>query len=221
MSQELNKKLEESVFGSNKYYVEIIKEFVSELKKENTRTIIESNNVHLEVKDLSGIKIINFTLNNDCLQIKIEKSIDFRKYQEVITYDKYGVMLERIRSKAELKHDINEKFRDNQEVIASELNNLGENQSIYTGSIFDNIDVKKVKRPDNFGLDGIYLHRFMKYDNDGQMKGHELQGTFKVLDSGSIFMLEIPDEKDIEVTNEKLLVDDKEYTYREPNGFKK
>ena len=221
MSEELNKKLEESVFGTNKYYLEIIKEFVNNLSKEDTRIVIEQDNVYLKVKDLSGVKIINFNLDNNCLRIKIEKSIDFRKYQEVIIYDEYGVMLERIRSKAELKQDINDKFQDNQEIITAELNNLGQNQSIYTGSIFESVDIKKVKRPSNFSLDGIYSHRSMKYDNMGQMNGHELEGTFKVFKSGSIFTLEIPDEHDVIVTKEQLLVDDKEYTYREPIGFKR
>ncbi|MBQ8891856.1 MAG: hypothetical protein IJ068_03215 [Bacilli bacterium] len=221
MSEEILKELETSDFGTNKYYVEIIKEFINNFPKESTRVIIKQDYVYLKIKDLSGIKTINFTIENNCLKIKIDKTIDFMKYQDTIIYDDYGVMLERTHCKSKLKSDINEKFGENQEVLTHELNNLGTEHSIYTGSIFENIDYKKVTRPENFGLDGTYIHRYMQYDMNGQLNGNEIQGTFKVLNSNSISNLEIPEEKDVIVTQEKLLVDDNSYTYREPINFKK
>ena len=204
MSDELLKKIE-GVFGNNKYYVAIVNEFIDSFPKENTRIVINNDNINMKIKDLSGIKNVSFSLQDNYLKIKVDKTIDFRKYQDIITYDNYGVMLERTRSASIIKPNVNEEFRGKPQDLNQELDIVGENLTSKTGLVFDSIDYRKVKRPDNFGLDGLYVHKRIHYDQFGKLDGSELQGTFKVLDSNSISTLEIPDENEVLVVKQQIL----------------
>ena len=148
--------------------------------------------------------------------IKVNRSVDLMKFQDIIVYDNQGIMMERINSQAKLKKDINEKFKNMPDILVEEFNELGQHPSIYTGQIFKNINLRIVKRPDNFGLDGLYSQKNVSYDERGLMNGKIVEGTFKVLNSSSINTLDFPNESDINITREEILDDDNVYGY--PNS---
>ncbi len=213
MNDKLISKLDESKFGNNKYYKEIIKEFISEYQ----RVTISSDLIEIKENDQVGSKNICFSIREDGnLVIKVNRSVDLMKFQDIIVYDNQGIMMERINSQAKLKKDINEKFKNMPDILVEEFNELGQHPSIYTGQIFKNINLRIVKRPDNFGLDGLYSQKNVSYDERGLMNGKIVEGTFKVLNSSSINTLDFPNESDINITREEILDDDNVYGY--PNS---
>ena len=206
MNENLISELEKSQFGKNKYYLEIIKEFISDY--ESSRANINDDLITVTANDKAGSRNIEFTINElDRLVIKVNRTMDLIKFQDVIVYDNQGIMMERCNTQAELKKDVNEKFGDQPNILAEEFKTLGVNPSIYTNQIFKNIRYKKVTRPDNFGLIGFYTSKEVSYDEKGLMKGKVIEGTFNVLKSNSISTLEFPNLEDIVVTKENEMND--------------
>ncbi|MBR3660341.1 MAG: hypothetical protein IKN63_00360 [Bacilli bacterium] len=206
--------LEESVFGENKYYVEIIKSFIEGYPKDTTRVIIDNDKVELKVSDIIGSKLITFKKNSaGRLKINIDRVVNLIRYQDTIIYDDYGVMMERSSCMATLNPSVNEKV--NSDDLALELDNLGENLSGQANLIYENINLKKVIRPENFALDGKYIHQRIVYDNGKEIK-NLIEGTFKVLSSKSITSLDFPKEDDVKIVrNENFILED---TYEYPNN---
>ena len=213
MNQDLIKKIKESNFGVNKYYVEIIKEFIENYSKNDVRVNVKEDSINLQIKDLSGSKFILFSIKDGNLLIKVDKTVGLKKYQEVIVYDDYGVMLLRTNCQAILKSKINEMFKDRLDILEHEFSKLGRETSIYTGMIFDSIDLKTVKRPENFGLNGLYTHKNVSYDESGEMSGKQIEGNFNVLNGHSISTLEFPKEEDITNLKEENLNDKDIFVY--------
>ena len=215
MNENIIKDLENTKFGSNKYYLEIIKEFIS--KYESPRITINDEEISVKTVDNAGIKEIYFTIKSDNLEIKMNRNINLVKIQDIIVYDNQGIMMERTNAQAELKNDVNEKFKDKAPILIEEFKELGKDFTIYTNQIFKNIRYKKIKRPDNFSLTGLYQSKDISYDERGLMKGKVIEGNFNVLKSNSISTLEFPREEDIIVTKEDIM-DDKESEVVYPNS---
>ena len=216
MNEELLRKIEEGNFGNNKYYIEIIKEFINSFPQENMRIVLEPDHIYLKIKDLSGIKIVLFTLSDNNIKIKMDKTVNYIKYQDIIVYDEYGVMVERTNSWAEIKNDVNKKFRNNESILASELDSMGEIITPYTGMVFKTVDSRKIKRPENYGLEGNYVHKSISFDSNAKLSGREIEGSFDVLNGNSIITLDFPLEEDVKVTRDQLLIDNNNiYSYQD------
>lgn len=215
MNENLINELEKSKFGNNKYYQEIIKEFISIY--DESRVTINDNLIEVKANDQAGSRNIYFVLNElNRLVVKVDRNVDLIKFQDIIVYDAHGIMMERTNAQAELKKELNKKFKDNPNVLIEEFSELGQHPSIYTGQIFKNIRLKKIKRAENFDLTGLYTSKVVSYDDSGLMDGKIIEGTFNVLNSSSISSLEFPNEEDITITNEELLDDNNIYDY--PNS---
>ena len=206
MSEEKLNELKTTKFGTNKYYNEIVKEFIN--RYESPRFNISEDEIYIKANDNAGSRDIYFIINESGnLVIKINRNVDLVKFQDIIEYDLYGIMMERSNCIASLKKDASERYQDEPNVLIEEFDKLGQVPSIYTSHIFKDIDLKIIKRPNNFGLDGNYYHKSVSYDEKGLMKGKIIKGTFKVLNSASISTLDFPSEVDVIVTNEQILDD--------------
>lgn len=214
MNNKILSNLENSKFGLNKYYKEIIMEFINEY--DSSRININDDIISIKVSDKIGSRDITFNIDDlGRLKIKINRNFDMMRIQDIIVYDDHGVMLERTNCQAELKHDVNDKFKDNKKALEEEFNELGF-PSIYTGQIFKSINLKKIKRPENYGIDGTYIHKVIEYDERGLMNGKNLEGTVNILNSNSISSLEFPNDSDVAITKEEILDDNNTYEY--PNS---
>ena len=208
-------KLEESTFGDNRYYVEIIKSFIEGYPLDSTRVFIDNDRVELKVNDLVGTKMITFKETSDGkLKINIDRNVDLVRYQDVLIYDDHGVMMERSSCMAILQKDVNKKVESTD--LALELNNLGENLSGRASEIYQSINMKKVTRPENFGLEGNYIEKRVVYGKDGNPNQNLIQGKFNVLNSSSISSLEFPNEENILLTNSENFIQKDTYEY--PNS---
>lgn len=208
-------KLEESTFGENKYYVEIIKSFIEGYPKDTTRVIIDNDKVELKVSDMVGSKFITFRKNSDGrLKINIDRSVDLVRYQDTIIYDDHGVMMERSSCMATIKPDVNEKVQPAD--LALELSNLGENLSGHANEIYQSVNLRKVTRPENFGLEGNYIQKRIVFDQEGKENKNVIEGTFNVLSFGSVSSLEFPKDEDIKVINKEDFIREDNYEY--PNS---
>jgi len=202
MSDNLLKEFEKTKFGTNKYYSEIIKEFINGY--DTSRIKISDDLIEVKANDRAGSREMYFRINEEGkLIVKINRNMDLLRFQNIIIYNNDGIMMERSDSQAELKKDINEKFKDKLSILQEEFDELGKNQTIYTGKIFNNIRLRTIKRPENFGLEGIYNQRAVSYDERGLMKEKIIEGTFNVLNSSSISTLEFPSDQDINITKEE------------------
>ena len=208
--------LEITKFTNNKYYLEIIKGFISGYT--SPRINISDNLINVKANDRVGSKEIEFTINDlDRLEIKVNRTSDLVRFQDIIFYDNQGIMMERINTQAELKKDANEKFQDRPNVLASELREIGYMPSIYTNQIFNSIHSRKIIRSDNFNLQGLYIEKDIHYDTNGLMHQKLVEGTFNVLKSNSISTLEFPKEDDLTITREDEF-DDNDITTNYPNS---
>ena len=100
MNENLISELEKSQFGKNKYYLEIIKEFISDY--ESSRANINDDLITVTANDKAGSRNIEFTINElDRLVIKVNRTMDLIKFQDVIVYDNQGIMMERCNTQAE------------------------------------------------------------------------------------------------------------------------
>ena len=215
MNEKILNDLEKSKFGDNKYYKEIIKEFISEYQF--PRVTINNDLIEIESGDKVGSRDISITLNDSSnLVVKVNRNFDMMRFQDIIVYDNKGIMIERTNTQTELKKDINEKFKDNQNVLLDEFNELGQHPSIYTGEIFKSINLRKIKRAENYNINGLYTHKEIFYDEHGLMNGKIMEGTFNVLNSDSISSLEFPNESSVFITKEEILDDNNIYGY--PNS---
>jgi len=208
--ENLNNKLEESVFGDNKYYVEIIKGFIEGYPKDTTRVLIDKDRVELKVNDMVGSKTITFKkLNDEKIKVNLDKNADLIRYQDTIIYDSHGIMMERSSCMAIINSNVNQKVSPND--LALELNNLGENLSGRASEIYQSVNLKKVTRPENYALDGDYLHKRIVFHPNGNVEQDVVQGTFKVLNSKSISSLDFPNEDDVLVTNSENFIQEDSY----------
>ena len=216
MKENLNDELKNTKFGKNKYYVEIIKNFISGYSF--PRVTINDDSINVIATDRGGSRDIEITINElDRLVIKVNRNVGLERFQDIIVYDNQGIMMERTNTKAELKKDVNEKFQDRPNILVEEFKELGEIPTVYTNQIFNNIRFKKIIRPDNFGINGLYKQKDIFYDERGLMKSKVVEGTFNVLKSNSISTLEFPNTADINITKEDEF-DDNDIIINYPNS---
>ena len=210
MNEKFLEDLKKSQFGNNKIYLTIIKGFIEKYINDNSRIEVLDSEIKVKASDRAGSRDIIFSINNDNLIVIVDRCIDLRRYNDYIEYDSDGVMIKRTSISSLMKKNANEQ---DSSILTNELEHIG-TPTLYTGQIFETIDLKTIERPKNYGLDGFYSHKSISYDDRGMQSGTYIEGTFNVLDATSISNLEFPDEKNVKITKNETLDDDHiEYGY--------
>ena len=210
MKKITDKDLEETEFGNNKFFNEIIKTFINQYSEiinysnygdldspNNNKVDIANNVIKFYGEDRAGSRDITITIKDENLVIDLNRlSIPYR-FKTILVYDNYGVMLRRINWSGLLKDKIDSNININD--LDLEYDYLEENGNNIIEKLFNSFDYKEVKRPDNYGLTGKYFHRNMKMLENGEKEDGILEGEFRVLESSSISSLEFPSEEKITV----------------------
>ncbi len=216
MNEKILNDLQTSNFGNNKCFLTIIKTFIEKYVDENSRINVLDSEINVKADDKIGSRVITFSLKNGNLFVVVDRMIDLRRYHDVIEYDQEGIMMKRTSVNALVKESANKLASFDPEIVAHEFENLGEEATLYTGMIFQSVDIRKIERPDNYGLVGNYSHKNTTYDDRGIGLSNLIEGNFNVLETSSLSNLEFPDEKNIKITNQEKYDDTNNYAY--PNS---
>ena len=218
MNNRILDSIKETKFENNKYFKEIIEHFINGYASDNSRVNVTEKGIIVKANDRAGSRTLIFTLKNNCLEVKIDRTVNSYKYQDIILYDEAGIMMKRSKCVANLSENANKFISENPDILTSELDLLGQKQSIYSAKIFKNVDYKEVVRPTNYGLTGSYTHKNVFYDERGARTGSLIEGEFKALEGSNISSLEFPSADKVVITHEEDLSDSFDYQY--PNSRK-
>ncbi len=212
----MNYNIENTKFGKNIYFKEIVLEFLNSYNQNQVQPNIQEELISIRTNDMAGARDITFAIKNNQLEIIINRMIDMVRYQDILLYDAVGIMMKRSNCIAFLKPSANLFVNDDPSILASEFSLLGQKNSIYSSKIFKSINFTEVERPSNYGLIGKYINKQESYNDKGLREGKLIEGEFPVLETNSISSLEFPSIEKVKVTSETDLTDLQEYTY--PNN---
>ena len=205
MNKEMWNNLKNTGFD-NMIYQEIVDTFIEEVKDENTRITLGDSEIIVKANNIAGMRTINFRLHDDNLLIVVSKGIGIMRYQQRIEYDKTGLIVKRTSCSAILNDDVNDLVTFDADILARELDDLGNDKSAYAVRIYKTIDYTEVdKIPDS--NEGSYVHKVIGYNHDN-IKGYVVKGTTIINDNDLI----IPNESDVTIVN-KEIINDNMHTY--------